>query len=240
MTTVREIVLSGMLLLMSTAGIAAGDLSGVWTRYPDPYVGGADYPPMPGGPPPLKEPYATSWKTFLQKRDEAAARGHAPLDASARCLPEGMPTLMAGTYALEILHAKDKVVVLGEFLSQTRRIFLNVPMPPLEDISPSYNGFSTGHWERDTLVVQTTGVNEDVLFMSMPHSMKMRITERIRLVSPDMLEDRITIDDPEVFSKPYEFTFGYKREPGYQIPEYICDNNRYQSDADGNAILQVK
>jgi hypothetical protein len=225
---------------LSAAAVAAADLSGVWMRYPDPYVGGADYPPMPGGPPPLKEPYATSWKTFLQKRDEAAKRGEAPLDASARCLPEGMPTLMAGTYALEILQGNDKVVVLGEFLSQTRRIFLHAPMPPLEDISPSYNGFSTGRWEGDTLVVQTAGVSEEVIFMSMPHSTKMRITERIRRVSRDMLENRITIDDSEVFTKPYEFTFGYKRDPGYQIGEYICDNNRYTAGPDGNAILQVK
>jgi len=233
------IIALGLLLTLSVAQARSPDFSGVWERYPDPYEGGIDYPPPPGGPPDLREPYASTYKAAIQKRDEANKGGKPLTDASTRCVPEGMPTMMAGTYDLEILHGKDDVVVLAEFLSQTRRIFLGVSMPPAEEISPSYNGFSVGHWEGDTLVVHTGGVRPDVQFMSMPHSSNMRITERIRLVSPDTLEDRVLIEDPEVLAKPYAFIFGYRRDRGYRIIEYICDNNRWQTDADGKAILKT-
>lgn len=235
----RTIAALGLLLTLSVAEARTPDFSGVWERYPDPYEGDIDYPPPPGGPPALKAPYASAYEAAIKKRDDAVKRGEPLIDASARCLPEGMPTMMAGTYDLEILHGKDDVVVLAEFLSQTRRIFLGASMPPVDEVSPSYNGFSVGHWEGDTLVVQTAGVRTDVPFMSMPHSKNMRITERIRLVAPDKLEDHVVIDDPEVFAKPYTFTYGYRRDPGYRIIEYICDNNRWQPDANGKATLKT-
>lgn len=235
----RMIAALSLLLMLSVAEAGSPDFSGVWERYPDPYEGGIDYPPPPGGPPALREPYASAYKAAIRKRDDAVKRGEPLIDASTRCLPEGMPTLMAGTYDLEFLHGKDNVVVLAEFLSQTRRIFFNTSMPPVEEVSPSYNGFSVGHWEGDTLVVHTAGVRTDVQFMNMPHSRNMRITERIRLVSPDKLEDRIVIEDPETLVRPYRFTFGYRRDPGYRIVEYVCDNNRWQTGESGKAVLKT-
>lgn len=235
----RMIAALGLLLTLSVTAARSADFSGVWQRYPDPYEGDIDYPPPPGGPPALKEPYASAYKAAIKKRDDAVKRGEPLIDASSRCLPEGMPTMMAGTYDLEILHGKDDVVVLAEFLSQTRRIFLGASMPPADEISPSYNGFSVGHWEGDTLVVHTAGVRTDVLFMNMPHSKNMRITERIRLVAPDKLEDRVVIDDPEAFAKPYAFTYGYRRDLTYRIVEYICDNNRWQAGENGKATLKT-
>jgi hypothetical protein len=112
-------------------------------------------------------------------------------------------------------------------------------MPPADEISPSYNGFSVGNWEGDTLVVHTAGVRVDVKFMNFPHSKNMRITERIRLVAPDKLEDRVVIEDPQVLARPYAFTFGYRRDPAYRIIEYICDNNRWQTDENGKATLKT-
>jgi len=222
--------LIGLLLTASIATAQAPDLSGVWQRDPDPYVGDIDYPPPPGGPPPFKEPYASTYKASIQKRDLANKSGKQLADdPSVRCIPEGMPTMMGGTYDIEVLQSAHDVVVLAEFLTQTRRIFLNEPLPPLAEISPGYAGYSVGKWEGDTLVVQTAGIRESVQFMYMPHSKQMRITERIRQVPGDRLEDRVTIEDPPVFTRPYTFTFGYKRDVGYHILENICDNNRYQS-----------
>jgi len=238
--TVRVLVALGLLLTSAVALAQAPDISGTWQRDPDPNAGGVDYPPPPGGPPPFKEPYAATYKAFIHKRDAANQQGKQLLaDASARCMPEGMPTLMGGTYDLEILQVKHEVVVLAEFLTQTRRIYLDETLPPLEEISPSYAGFSVGHWEGDVLVVHTAGVRENVQFMNMPHSKKMRITERIRRVPTDRLEDRVTIEDPEVFTRPYTFTFGYKRDPGYRILENICDNNRYGADSHGEMTQKV-
>jgi len=226
----RGITLLGLLLTTAAANSQSQDISGIWQRDPDPNADGVDYPPPPGGPPPFKQPFAARYRAIIQQRDLAHQQGKQLADdPSARCAPEGMPTLMGGTYDLEILQSSHDVVVLAEFLTQTRRIFLNEPLPPPADISPSYAGYSVGRWEGDTLVVQTAGVREKVQFMHMPHSMQMRITERIRRIPGDRLEDRVTIEDPGVFTRPYTFTFGYKRDAGYHILENICDNNRYQS-----------
>lgn len=215
------------------------DFSGIWERFPDPFEGGLDYPPPPGGTPPLREPYLTQYNQAIAKRDAIIKSGALVDDPSTRCLPEGMPTIMGGIYAIEFVQARKQIVVLAEFLSQTRRIYIDETMPPADDIFPSYNGYSVAHWEGDTLVARTIGVRDDVLFMNMPHSAAMEITERIRLTSPDRLEDQVTITDPTVFTSPYSFTFGYKRLPDYKILENICDNNRYSVDASGQPELDT-
>lgn len=215
------------------------DFSGIWERFPDPYEGGLDYPPPPGGPPPLREPYASQYAAAIKKRDETLQRGELVDDPSTRCLPEGMPTIMGGTYALEFLQTPRQLVVLAEFLTQTRRIYFDEAMPPPEEIFPTYNGYSVGHWEGDTLVVQTRGVRDTVPFLNMPHSADMEITERFRLTAPDRLESRITITDPTVFTQPYEFTFGYRRLADYKIQENVCENNRYSIDESGQPILNT-
>jgi hypothetical protein len=150
-----------------------------------------------------------------------------------------MPTIMGAIYPIEIVQTPRQIVVLAEFLTQTRRIYVNEKMPALEDISPGYNGYSVAHWQGDTLVVQTIGVREDVKFIGIPHTARMKVTERLRLTAPDRLENQITIEDPGILAKPYAFTFGYRRNPEYRIMEYICDNNRNRFDADGGVSLEV-
>lgn len=215
------------------------DFSGMWERYPDPFAGGVDYPPPPGGPPPLREPYASQFDEAVKKRDETLKKGELIDDPSTRCLPEGMPTIMGGIYALEFVQTPKQLFVLAEFLTQTRRIYIDQAMPPKEETFPSYNGYSVAHWEGDTLVVQTQDVRENVRFMNMPRSADMQITERIRLTSPDQLEDHVVIDDPTVLTKPYAFTFGYRRLKDYKISEYICDNNRYSIGENGEPALDA-
>lgn len=220
------------------------DFSGTWGRYPDPYAAFhetkfAEDPPAPGDGPTLKEPYAGEYKNLLQRRVEANKQGKPLTDASTQCKPEGMPTLLGGVYPIEILQTPRQLVMLPEYLAQTRRIYLNEKMPPLEDVSPSYNGYSVGHWEGETLVVQTIGVREDVQFYEIPHSAQMKLTERMKVTGPDLMEIQVTIDDPAFLARPYVFTIGYKRRIGYRIMEYICDNNRYHVDQHGNSTLEI-
>ena len=82
----------------------------------------------------------------------------------------------------------------------------------------------------NTLVVETVGVKESSRFRTVPHSRKMRITERMRLVNDEILENQVTVDDPEYLAKPWTWTWMYKRWPGYKIEEYICEDNRYFED----------
>jgi hypothetical protein len=239
------VVAAALLLAANAASCATPDFSGTWERYPDPYAifnetPFADDPPPPGGGPKLKEPYASAYQKLQQRKAEANKQGKPLADASSQCRPEGMPTLMGAIYPIEIVQMPRQLVVLAEFLTQTRRVYLNEKMPALEDISPGYNGYSVAHWEGQTLVVQTFGVREDVQFLEIPHSARMKVTERLRLTGPDLLENQVTIDDPEFLAKPYTFTFGYRRMPDYRIMEYICDNNRNRFDADGGVSLEVK
>jgi hypothetical protein len=73
----------------------------------------------------------------------------------------------------------------------------------------------------------------------MPHSPQMRITERIRLVAPDILHEQITINDPVTLEKPVTYTNAYKKIPDYEMVEFICDNNREYVDEKGVVRLKV-
>lgn len=203
------------------------NITGVWERFPDPFADDAavfkDLPPPNEGPN-LKEPYATQWKTQREKRAAALQAGTPLVDASTLCLPEGMPTIMGAIFPIQILQTPGQVTVLAEFLTQTRRIYLDEKMPDAGAIAPSYYGFSAGRWEGDTLVVTTRGIQKSVQFFEIPHSEDMTIRERLRLTAPNMFEDSVTIEDPEFLREPYKFTFGYRRNDQYRIAEYICDH----------------
>lgn len=218
-------------------------MTGVWEIYPDPFAGDENTfkeLPVPGDGPNLKEPYATQWKKLRAERDAKLKAGTPLVDPSTLCLPEGMPTIMGAIFPLEFLQTKGRLTVLAEFLSQTRRIYLDRPMPPLNKLVPSYYGMSVGHWEGDTLVVTTRGVKEDVRFFEIPHSGDMAITERIRLTAPDKMEDQITIDDPKMLVEPYRFTYGYKRNDKYQIMEYYCDREDPLFNVKSDGTVEMK
>ena len=68
----------------------------------------------------------------------------------------------------------------------------------------------------------------------------MRITERLRLVTADVLHDQITIDDPVVLEKPMVYTLAYQRLPDYEMVEFVCDNNREFIDEKGVVRMRVK
>ncbi|WP_205700668.1 hypothetical protein [Croceicoccus sediminis] len=202
------------------------NITGVWEIWPDPFAGDENTfleLPVPGDGPKLREPYATEWKKLRDERDALLRAGTPRVDPSTQCLPEGMPMIMGAIFPLEILQTPGQVTVLGEFLTQTRRIYLDKEMPALDSLNPNFYGFSTGHWDGDTLVVKTRGVKEDTEFFEIPHTVNMTITERIRLTGPNLLENEITIEDPERLLEPYTFTYGYRRNPDYVIQEYFCE-----------------
>lgn len=208
------------------ANKAEPDINGIWEIYPDPFAGEENTfleLPVPGDGPKLREPYATEWKTLRANRDANLKAGTPLVDPSTQCTPEGMPSVMGAIFPLEFLQTPGQVTVLAEFITQTRRIYLNRKMPALEELTPSYYGMSVGKWEGDTLVVKTIGVKEETRFFEIPHSYEMTITERIKVTGPGLIENEITIDDPKVLLEPYRFTYGYKRNPEYQIMEYYCD-----------------
>lgn len=183
-----------------------------------------------GPPPPLTPPYLEKLAEIERVRAGWAV-GAEP------CEWPGMPRIMTYPYPLEILHTPGRITLIFEAESQVRRIFLDRSEHlPVEELDPSYNGDSIGRWEGNTLVVDTVGFNSLTrVGRGWPHSEGMQISERIRYVDEDTIENRMTITDPEAFTRPIEQTIIYSRRPDWRIREYSCmENNRDAPDANGN------
>ena len=213
------------------------DITGSWERVGPGTLGrgqGTDpRTPPPIGTPPLKAQYLKQWQARQQAAREATAKGQ-PIGINwVNCLPDGMPGMMQGPFPMEILQSKGQVTIIQESFTQVRRILLDRPQKPLEEVDPTFYGRSVGRWEGDTLVVDTIGIKEEVQYQNVPHSSQMRIRERIRLVEPNVLWDEITIEDPVTLEKPWTFTFAYRRMPDYTLLEYICEDNREYIDEKG-------
>jgi hypothetical protein len=213
------------------------DFTGSWERVGPGTLGrgqGTDPrtpPPVP--PPPLKPQYVKAWQQRQQAAREATAKGQ-PIGINwVSCLPDGMPGMMQGPFPMEILQTKQQVTIIQESFTQVRRILLDRPPKAFDEVDPTFYGHSVGRWEGDTLVVDTIGIKENVQYQNVPHSDRMRIRERIRLVQPDLLWDEITVEDPVTLEKPWTFTFAYRRMPDYTLLEYICEDNREYIDDKG-------
>ena len=239
----KAIALGAVLMAAALAGAASAEtnIGGHWGRYPGRGVTADPKLVAPrAGEPDLKAPWAGKYKD-LRSRQRASDEAGEPLaNASTECKPEGMPKMMAAIYPLEILQTPGQVTIFAEVESQSRRIYLGEKSPEIDEIPPGYFGYSTGRWEGDTLVVETVGVREDVEYREIPHSEKARIKERIRLLAPDILQDVVTVEDPDRLNKPYTVTFAYKKMPNYKIQEYVCENNRSYIDDKGVTRLKLE
>jgi hypothetical protein len=228
------------------AGSSAGavDFTGDWQRYPGMGRGGPPDPatlPPPAGKMVLKPKYQGPYDAQRAKERESDAKGEPIAGSGVDCLPYGMPEMMSAIYPLEILQTPGQVTVIAEAFSQVRRIYVGKTQPKIGEVPPGYYGHSVAHWEGSTLVVDTIGVKESVTGHSeMPHSDQMRITERMRLVTPDILHDQITVEDPVTLEQPWTFTFAYKRIPNYEMLEYICENNHEYIDDKGVTRLRLQ
>jgi hypothetical protein len=213
------------------------DLSGSWERYRG-TTGDPANPPAEAAPP-LKPALLAEWQARRDAERAADARGEPIASGYVHCLPDGVPSMMSGPFPLEIVQGRTQINIAQEAYSQVRRIYLGKPQLTLDDIELGFYGRSAGVWDGDTLVVDTIGIKDYVRFRDVPHTPDRRITERLRLVRPDILWDEITIEDPAVLEKPWTVTFAYKRMPDYEIIEYVCEDNREYADENGVTRLRL-
>ena len=243
----RVALLCGLAALLVSAAdaqtaAAPPDLSGVW----GPYRGGRGSDPTlmppPARPLVLKPEYAQPYEARRAAEAEAVRRGESPGSAATLCIPYGMPRMMSvAIYPAEIIQTPRQVTIITEAFSEVRRVYLDRPQGKMGDVAPGYYGRSVGRWEADTLVVDTIGIKTTVPgYQNMPHSDQMHILERFRLVTPDILHDQITIEDPVVVEQPVTYTLAYRRMPGYEMVEFVCDNNREYLDQNGVVRLRLK
>ena len=172
--------------------------------------------------PKLKPEYMAKWQAISKAR----VAGDSSSDNTAKCLPPGMPAMMNMAYGMEVMQTKDKITFFSELNDALRRVYLDGRKPTqlvLDD--PTYAGFSTGHWEGDTLVVDTVALKDNSYIEGFtPHSDKMTVKERIRFLPNGMLEDRITVTDPVALLEPWETVKTYRKaEKGDdQLREFAC------------------
>jgi hypothetical protein len=137
-----------------------------------------------------------------------------------------MPNMMSMTYGMEIQQTKDRITIYGELNDVYRRIYLDGRKPSAKVLDdPTFAGYSTGHWEEDTLVVDTVAIREDALFDTFsPHSDQFTVRERIRFVSPGVLEDQFTDMDPKALVEPFHSVRTYRKAapPNDELREFSC------------------
>jgi hypothetical protein len=217
----------------------ARNITGAW----EPMRGGPGaLPPTPPSPIVLKMPYAAEWQARRAAQDAATKKGEPLATLGSQCVPYGMPTMMAvANYPVEILQTPGQVTLITEAFSEVRRVYLDRPQSKSDEVPPGYYGRSVGRWEGNTLVIDTIGIAPKVAgYQSLPHSPALHITERVTLLSPDILQDQITLDDPVVLEKPVTYTLAYRRLPNYEMVEFVCDNNREYVDDNGVVRMKVQ
>ena len=162
-------------------------------------------------------------EAFRKKQEEEGVSQF----AQAHCIPPGMPSVMNQPYPIEIAFQPDKVTIFAEAYGQQRRVYTDGRELP-DDPDLLFNGTSVGHWEGDTLVVDTVGFSPLTnLTMGIPNTPTTRIRERIWLQSPDVLRIETTITDPQVLAAPFVSQAAFRRRPEWEIREYVCaENNR--------------
>ncbi len=148
-------------------------------------------------------------------------------DPNLACLPHGIPRLMFVPLPMEILQVPNRVLIYQEAGNQLRQVYLNRDHHP--DLDPTYNGDSVGKWDGGTLVVDTIGFNSVTWLdhVGLPHTEALHVVERIHRADHDTLVDDFTIEDPKAYTKPWTASQTYHLKPGWEIAEYVCDNNRY-------------
>jgi hypothetical protein len=193
-------------------------------------------------PPQQTIDYTPAWAEKVKELE-----AHPPQDnPQANCVPNGMPDIMAQPYPYEFLVTPGQVTIIGE----AYRMIRNVPTdgrPLPKDPAPTFWGTSVGHWEGNTLVVESIGFlpQTDIVPGSgiehrFPHSGKMKIIERFRLLDPDTMSIETTIIDPVVLARPYTTTQILKRHRDWMIDEYVCEqNNRNSVTENGKAEVDT-
>jgi hypothetical protein len=150
------------------------------------------------------------------------------------CEPMGVPHLLQMNGVVEILPTSDVVALLYSRASQARIIYLNASHPA--DLEPSYYGHSVGHWEGDTLVVDTIGLDNStpIDMFATPHTEQLRVVERYRLIEDgSILRNDLMVEDPGAFTTPWNAYVTYS-EPVDTYWEFTCqENNRFP---DGSTV----
>jgi hypothetical protein len=201
---------------------ATPDFSGVWNAMRNNY----DFSSFSKGDPPM-----TPWgqEQFNKAKPSQGPRGvtlSETNDMVYKCTPAGMPYIYLQLFPMQIVQTPKEVIEIFESDHTVRHIFIDGRKHP-DDLTPTYNGHSIGHWEGDTLVVDTIGMNGKLWLdrLGHPESDQMHIVERIRRTDTNTLQVDFTFDDPKSYPKPWTAVLRFQLRPGWEIMEDVCEDN---------------
>ncbi len=215
-------------------GTSRADFYGTWER-----VGSLNFDPTIPGNQPDRPPLTPKAQAQFDASIKSAAEGRPINDPHANCVPLGMPRMMNMVYLMEIYPEAEKTVIIAEESSQVRRIYTD-GRPISDDLHPTYNGSSYGHWEGDILVSRTVAMRADTPIngRGLFHSGKLVVDERMWLESHDVLKNRMTLTDPETFATPWTVTKTYRRTKD-EVLEYVCQENNLNPVGEDGVTLVI-
>ncbi len=153
-------------------------------------------------------------------------RGPNDSGLTSDCMPLAGPQAFGVPYQFQIVQSAHHVAILHEYPG-TFRIVPTDGGPHQADPDPTWMGDSVGHWEGDTLVVDTIAFNDKTEISGYRHSEALHMVERFRRSDYDTLQYEATLEDPNVFEKPWTVTRGFSLRPDLaKIDEFVCENNR--------------
>jgi hypothetical protein len=215
--------------MLAGSGVMAAerpDFSGVWTFH---RAGGGLFGPGWAGND-LMKPEAKAKVDAYHKLVDP--RGESP---GGWCVGTGMPGSMLGSggYPMEIIQRPEQVTIIYEAHTEIRRIYITGPNAdvPDSDLFPTRDGYSTGHWEGNTLVVETKALKEQVDQRS-PHSANARIVERYHLDQDEngkkLLVAEMKMTDPVFYTEPVSMTKTWDASPDGRMLNYDCNEPAWE------------
>jgi len=206
------------------------DFSGLWV-VPSTRPGNPDFP---GCEPVADEfiniaaslkdglPYQT-WARDLVKARRTEQRVNYPM---SRCSPIGPVRSHTWNGLRKVVQTPGLLIIMTELDTNYRQIFLDGrPLPA--DPNPSWNGYSTGKWDGDTLVVQTAGFRDGMWLDATgnPLTDRGKITERFRRINFGKMEIEITVDDPKAYTKPWTVKVNQAIKLDTDLLDFMCADN---------------
>ncbi len=147
-------------------------------------------------------------------------------DPAYQCFPPGVPRVYLHPFPVQIVEIPGQVIMLFEYDHMVRHIYTDGRGHP-NDLDPTWMGHSIGHWEGETLVVDTAGFNDKTWLdrVGHPHSNQLHVTERFRRVDQNSLQIDLTLEDPKAYTKPITSTLFFQLKPKWDVMEQVCMDN---------------
>lgn len=198
-----------------TKGAGKPDFSGVYRRQ--------------GFPQQIKDlSFMKPWVSQEVLRRREAMRNSRPLPTTiTMCQPAGPLAMWLDAHHIGMVQTADELIVMGETDHQVRHIYINGKHPV--NLVRTWGGHSIGHWQGNTLVVDTVGFNDKVALdsSSTPHSEALHVVERISMLPDGKVDVNVTIEDPLALNAPWVLSHQLAKQEEKFVQEYACAENNH-------------